>query len=271
MWHGCTADRHIVPDARPALKPLTAYLWSLPTMLIATWNLNHRVGTTRYRPEAARAAASLDADLIVLTEYFPKGSDHQFQTDLMDCGYPYLLLSAETGERANRVLIASKEEIQPVAFDLPTFDRQFPANVLVVRHAKQDLVVAGIRVPYYESGAVELRHGWGWIHGLTQTLSGRAAVVAGDLNVALKSAPGRGGDIFRSIIGNGWTRAAPASGHSFPRAAGGGTEIDHVLASPCCAVGRAWYALRTPSFELAGSGGLSDHAALFAEVRIASV
>ena len=41
-------------------------------MLIATWNLNHSVGKTRFRAEAVNAVAALQADVVVLTEYYPR-------------------------------------------------------------------------------------------------------------------------------------------------------------------------------------------------------
>ena len=44
-------------------------------MLIATWNLNNRVGKVRFRPEAASAAIALGADVLVFNEYYPK--DHE--------------------------------------------------------------------------------------------------------------------------------------------------------------------------------------------------
>jgi hypothetical protein len=43
---------------------------------IATWNLNHRCGKTRFRPEAVNAIAALQADVVVLTEYYPQKRDN---------------------------------------------------------------------------------------------------------------------------------------------------------------------------------------------------
>jgi hypothetical protein len=55
-------------------------------MKIATWNLNHRAGTTRFRAEAARAAGNLEADVLVLTEYFPKTHHEEFVSELRSLG-----------------------------------------------------------------------------------------------------------------------------------------------------------------------------------------
>src|ERR1035437_461125 len=45
------------------------------TMIIATWNLNNRVGNTTFRSEAANAAIALNADVFVLNEYFPQHNE----------------------------------------------------------------------------------------------------------------------------------------------------------------------------------------------------
>lgn len=75
-----------------------------PVMLIVTWNLNHRCGRTRFRPEAVKAIAALQADVVVLTEYYPKRHHSAFCANLFDAGWPYLLASSEIdGEIANRV------------------------------------------------------------------------------------------------------------------------------------------------------------------------
>jgi hypothetical protein len=51
-------------------------------MLIVTWNVNHRVGTTRFRLESVDAIGALQADVIVLTEYYPQGHHDAFCANL---------------------------------------------------------------------------------------------------------------------------------------------------------------------------------------------
>jgi hypothetical protein len=54
----------------------------------------------------------------VLTEYFPRGYHETFAADLASHGFSFQMLSAETGEKANRVLIAAKQpfELDPCRF-----------------------------------------------------------------------------------------------------------------------------------------------------------
>jgi hypothetical protein len=70
-------------------------------MRIASWNLNHRVGRTRFRKEAADAAIALDVDAIFFNEYFPQTHGPAFEGRLADAGWRHQLMSPEPQERAN--------------------------------------------------------------------------------------------------------------------------------------------------------------------------
>ena len=93
-------------------------------VLIATWNLNHRVGKTRFRAEAVNAVAALQADVVVLTEYYPgyypRDYESIFRADLSKAGW-HLRASEIVGEIANRVLIASRFALEPFPLRLPDF------------------------------------------------------------------------------------------------------------------------------------------------------
>lgn len=117
-------------------------------MLIATWNLNNRVGKVRFRPEAAAAAIALGADVLVFTEYYPKDHERTFVLTLRDAGWPYQEKSKDTGEIANRVLIASRLPLEPLDIRLPDFDRQFPSNILCVGVPSTGVSIVGVRVPF---------------------------------------------------------------------------------------------------------------------------
>jgi hypothetical protein len=87
---------------------------------LATWNVNHRVGMPRFRPEAATAAVSLDADICCFSEYFPSERAQEFEAALAAAGYGTRLLSHQVAVRANRVLCAAVtyERIGPVQSDV---------------------------------------------------------------------------------------------------------------------------------------------------------
>lgn len=120
---------------------------------IATWNLNNRVGRTRFRPEAAHAAIALGAYILVFTEFFPQQNENLFRTTLEDVGWREQLMSAQTSEVANRVLVASRQPLAPLIFNLPTFDEQFPANIIGFSVSCFRLSILGVRVPAYKSSS----------------------------------------------------------------------------------------------------------------------
>ena len=79
-------------------------------MRIATWNLNHRVGKVRFRPEAAGAAAHSSAPM----SWRSPSTSHRTITRL---------LSGDPSERSNRVLVVSRIPIDEDDIELPRFDR----------------------------------------------------------------------------------------------------------------------------------------------------
>src|SRR5580658_2233229 len=100
--------------------------------LVATWNLNHRAGRGSFHPEAAEVAIALGADVLVFTEYFPRKHEIEFRSTLSNADWTQQLISEQSSEVANRVLIASKLPLAPLTLDPPKFDHQFPANILGV-------------------------------------------------------------------------------------------------------------------------------------------
>jgi len=237
---------------------------------LATWNLNNRVGHVRFRPDAARAAVALEADVIVFTEYFPQKHDQEFRNVLTASGWTSQLISHECDEKANRVLIVSRSPVVPFSLDLPAFDLQFPANIMAASHPASGLRILGIRVPAYGAkGRALLIKSWEWLENTAAHLRGTPAVILGDLNVQTSTRNASGGAHFRRILENGWTRAVPAEGHSYYGTRGGHAEIDHVLLTECCMFQSAKYVTSTGGYTLAGKpDALSDHAALVADVDV---
>lgn len=241
-------------------------------MKIATWNLNHRAGTTRFRTEAARAAGALEADVLILTEYYPKTHHEEFISGLRSVGWKTILMSKESRERANRALLASRVDIEPDAISLPSFDEQLPSNVVVGRMSDSNLRIVGLRIPYYVGEHVgNFAKSWDWLEEFSGELQTTPAIILGDLNVKLNSTARRGGDQFRRIIASGWTRAAPTGEGSCYRGAQTWSEIDHALCSLRCRFTSAKYVTRAGGYSLAGAdASLSDHAALVVDCEIAS-
>lgn len=239
-------------------------------MLLATWNINNRVGKVRFRPEAALAVGALGVDVMVLTEYFPQPQHHdRFCEALANAGLAQQILSPDPGERANRVLIASRLPIEYDQFAPPDFDRQFPANIAGIYLPTLGLRVLGVRVPAYVSGqGVMLSRSWGWLEGFAASRRNTPAVIIGDLNTQIASRKASGGSL-RRLLANGWVRAQPVAGHSYFGHSGARTEIDHLLATTCCTIREARYETSLAGFAFANApSALSDHAVLIAEVGL---
>ncbi len=239
-------------------------------MLIATWNLNNRVGMVRFRPEAADAAIALDADVLVLTEFYPQQHEASFADALHRAGWAHQSISKDTGAKANRVLIASKHPLEPLDIRLPDFDLQFPSNVVGVRIPSAGVSIVGVRVPWYvKQDAGLVFAAWDWLESTAATLLDRPVVILGDLNVGLKSNRSRGGEHFRRILSSGWQRATPVGTASYFGAAEKRSEVDHILSNGLCGLHDARYVTELGEYVLAGqSDAISDHAALRAEISV---
>lgn len=236
-------------------------------MKIAAWNLNHRVGTTRFFPQAASAIGSLPVEVLVLTEYFPKSHHETFSANLASHGFSCQMLSAETSEKANRVLIAAKHDFELDPLPAPTFDQQLPANVLAVRFPSSGIRLLGVRIPYYtDKDLPRVFEAWRWLEAASEALRGDQAIIVGDLNVETTSHAQRGGDHFRQILAQGWVRAQPASGVSYYAKNGAKTDIDHALCSPSLQFATSRYQTELGDMVFAGTAAaLSDHAVLIVE------
>ena len=237
-------------------------------MKIAAWNLNNRVGRVPFRAEAADAAIALDADVFVFNEYYPQSNEIAFRRTLADAGWQHQALSPDTGEKANRVLIASRTQLAPLPLKLPDFDRQLPANLLGVHIPDFGVSVLGLRLPWYESSSLVTR-AWDWVEEAAAGLLSEPSIIVGDLNAGLNSKASRGGEHLRRIIDSGWQRAAPTTGFSYFGSGGKRSEIDHLLSTSLCYVANPHYVTQQGQHCFAGVvGAISDHAALVANVMV---
>jgi endonuclease/exonuclease/phosphatase family metal-dependent hydrolase len=243
------------------------------TLRLATWNLNNRVGKVRFRLEAARAAVALGADVIAFTEYFPREQEPTFLGILEGGGWLHQHVSREPPhEIANCVLIVSKVPMEPLELALPTFDRQFPANILCVSLPSLGLSIVGVRVPYYVAETRPLfLAAWDWIEQTAAALRNRPAVILGDFNIAEQAPRAKGGEHFRRILSNSWHRAQPQGKVSYFGHNGSRTEIDHIIATTHCSLGGDSYVQASGDLTLAGGpGAISDHAALVCDCNISA-
>lgn len=242
-------------------------------MQIASWNLNHRVGRTRFQPAAAEAAIALDVDAVFFNEYFPQQHGPAFRARLADAGWRHQLISAEPAERANRVLVASRLEVELTDVKLPRFDHQFPANVLAVRFPTVGLQVLALRVPAYKPQQRRLTElSWNWIERTATEIVSGAAIIVGDLNVPATATKGVGFETLRRIALRRWAVAPVADTPSYFSPRGTTTTLDYLLHTAGVAVRNATFVTNCSGFRLAGAAGaLSDHAALVAALDFGGV
>lgn len=235
-----------------------------PRVRVAAWNVNHRVGMTRFRAEAAEAAMALGAEVIVLNEFHPGRHEQAFCLQLSDAGWCHQVMSPDTGERANHVLIASCLPLRPVELTLPDFDRQFPANVAAAAIPAAGITLLGVRMPMYQGATAPLLPlAWDWLECTARNLAQDAAVIVGDLNTSMAATGSRRRPQFHAILASNWRRAEPAQGPSWFGRHGLTSEIDHALHTARVGIADARFVRHAGGYCLAGAdNALSDHAAL---------
>jgi endonuclease/exonuclease/phosphatase family protein len=202
--------------------------------------------------------------------YYPRNHHIAFWANLAGAGWPYSIASDSIGEIANRVLIASRLPFELLAVIPPTFDLEFPTNILSVCIPGANLRLIGLRIPAYEgkNRTALLTASWDWLEATMAELHEAPTVVLGDLNANPMSPPACGGAHFRRILAAGWRRAIPAGGASFFGHNGKRSEVDHILCNSGCVLADARYVIEAGEWHLAGSkGALSDHAALLADIQ----
>jgi|MTBAKMStandDraft_1061839.scaffolds.fasta_scaffold30278_2 endonuclease/exonuclease/phosphatase family metal-dependent hydrolase len=237
-------------------------------MIIATWNLNNRVGKKRFRPESADAAIMLSADIIVFTEYYPQSHEKRFCLTLEQAGYKWQMVSRETSEISNRVFIVSKIPLVPMLLELPSFDKQLPSNLLGVELPSIGISVIGVRVPAYKVKTKSLlTKAWDWIEKTSSLFKDSPTIILGDFNLSHMSVRSIGSGHFERILRSGWHRAEPNGGATFFGYNGKKSEIDHIIGTTHCRFSDEEIVMKANGYSLAGSpDSISDHAVLKSRV-----
>lgn len=222
------------------------------------WNVNHRLGRTQYRPDAADAAMATGADVLMFTEFFSPGSALEAFTEAcVNGGWRHVAISEAAG-KTNRVLLASKLPFQVLQLPKTTVDEHLSGNALLVR-LDGGMTVFCLRVPTYQGP--DRSAAWNWVRGIARMLLGQPpALLIGDLNTGLGAK--RAVAQFAQILESGWTRLQPVGVGSFFGKDGYTSEIDHALVAGAERA-TARYVRYAGAYELAGhERALSDHVAI---------
>jgi len=119
------------------------------TLHLATWNLNHRTSRKAVPPAVIHALASLDIDVLVLTEFVDGPHAEHFKAALKDIGFEHLAVSVKA-PRHNQVLLAARTELADDGLlPLPGHTEAATTNWLHRRLPDWKLEVVGFRAPLY--------------------------------------------------------------------------------------------------------------------------
>jgi endonuclease/exonuclease/phosphatase family metal-dependent hydrolase len=230
---------------------------------VVCWNVNNRVGHVKFRPEAAQAAMSTGADVLLFNEFFPGSQLERFIGDLKEGGWAHVQLSYEAKVKANRVLAASRIPFTVEALPPSPVDEHLQSNALLLR-LNVGLDIFCLRVPTYDGA--ERVAAWDWVLDAASLIARSGpALLIGDLNTSLTSAA-RVKQFHRLL--QTWRRLQPTGDGSFFGKGGQTSEIDHAMVSGH-ADAAAWYLSRVGEYVLAGPPtALSDHAALCVQLAL---
>jgi endonuclease/exonuclease/phosphatase family metal-dependent hydrolase len=241
-----------LPATAPIGRPLA----------ILCWNVNHRVGRTAYRPEAAHAAMACAADVLAFTEFFPRDQLAAFQATLREGGWEHQALSEAPSIKANRVLVASRVPLQVRSLPASTVDEHLSSNALRVQ-VDGWLELLCVRVPTYTGS--DRAAAWDWLaHAAAETRLAGPALLVGDLNTSLAAKPRV--PQFHALA-DSWSRLQPSGPGGYFGRGDIVSEIDHAFVAG--AAGTARYVTQLEGFRLAGAeGAISDHAALHVQLKV---
>jgi len=239
------------------------------TVHLAAWNLNHRTGKKQVPPAVLHAIASLDADILVLTEFVDGDHQVRFKESLKDLGYDGLAVSMKAS-RQNQVLIASRSEMaDDNLLPLPGYTEAAATNWLHRRFPKLKLEIVGLRAPMYLMSDERAGY-WNQVETIAKSARDRSILFVGDFNCDPHTDTRPCTEAFRRLLADGFKLPNPAGPWSYhaPNGTGnaaGATRVDHAIVSPALRVSDARYLYKAGRHTLAGNGNsepLSDHAAL---------
>ena len=240
------------------------------TLHLAAWNLNHRTGRKAIPPVVIHAIASLDIDVLVLTEFVDGLHADQFKAALKDVGFASLAVSLKA-PRQNQVLIASRTELADDGLlPLPGHTEAATTNWLHRRLPAHGLEVVGLRAPTYLAADDRVSY-WQQVEAIARAGRDRRAIYLGDFNLDPGTDTRPYAKALTRLTADGFTLAQPKGDWSYHSGNGNnGTRIDHALTTPGVRVTDARYLYKAGRHLLAGpangSAPLSDHALL--SVRI---
>jgi hypothetical protein len=226
------------------------------------------------------AIGTLNADVIVFTEYVPRDpkrphnprglSRDEFVTRLSSLELTHTLLSP-LASSGNHVLIASRHRLETGKLrppqDLVAVAPCMSSNTFHVRLPDEDFEILGLRVPDYSKQPPVRRACWDWIMETAASAVRRPFVMIGDFNVDPQYPSAKCGDRIHKLKADDWQHAAIKGEASYWTPGGHGVQLDHAFFSNYFTVDRVRYVTEEQGHVFATppprrANALSDHAAL---------
>jgi len=235
------------------------------SLLVATWNLNHRAGKRPVPAWVSGELIGLGAEVVALTEYVPGQDEPPLTERLLASGAASVTVSDDRGSGDNRILIATKAAHVPGPIAQPEIDLESAhANFLSVT-LDSGVIVIGFRMPSYEKTPADFARLWDWLFAALAPYRGRDLILAGDLNADFVRARDRSMRLLERFTEVGLTLVPVVDGVSF-RSPSGGTRIDHIFVGGSLRGGSgaySWEAIDREHPECTKcSHGVPDHALL---------
>jgi endonuclease/exonuclease/phosphatase family metal-dependent hydrolase len=237
------------------------------TLHLAAWNLNHRTGRKSVPPAVIHALASLDIDVLVLTEFVDGTHQETFKDSLKDIGFQSVAVSVKA-PRQNQVLIAARTELADDGLlPVPGHTEAATTNWLHRRLPGLRLEVVGFRAPMYLSADDRAGY-WNQVEAIARTARDRRVIFLGDFNSDPHTDRRPSAAVFPRLQADGFSLANPKGEWSYhPGNGNGGARVDHAIASPGVTITEAKYLYKSGRHVFAGSNNgsgpaLSDHAVL---------
>jgi len=233
---------------------------------LAAWNVNHRTGRKSIPPDTLHAIAALDIDVLVLTEFVDGPHHASFKESLKDIGFSSLAVSVKAPHQ-NQVLIAARTSLADDGLlPLPGHTEAATTNWLHRRLPALKLEIVGFRAPVYLMADDRTGY-WNQVEGIVRSARDRCVIFLGDFQLDPHTDTRPCAQVFPRLQADGFCLAEPRGEWSYHTGEGGGTRVDHALASAAVPIKDARYLYKAGRHTLAGpvkghGPALSDHAVL---------
>jgi hypothetical protein len=221
-------------------------------MRLVTWNLGQRLNGGHAPDDVITALATLEPDIVILTERLPGPARKSFLASLAGLGLRHQLAPTPV-RRGDHVLIASRLELVPGSLRADAACDDLPSNMLHAYAPTGVLDVVGLRSAGPGSQPAMRRARWESLFRTARTLRHRRAILIGDFDVDANDAEADGVDHLRQLTDAGWRHAVPTGGSGYPTSRADEGKLDHAFLSPSMQQIDARYTLAAAGFRLTGT------------------